>query len=128
MRAAGVPGRRVAPPILAVGFVAMLVTAAASLWLTPWSIGERYRVMARLTASQLTADVQPRVFAEQFPNQILYVADVNNPGSGPVSEWKHVFLADITPVDKRQVGTDRARRYSADHAGAGSPRGGRSLR
>ncbi len=104
MRAAGVPGRRVAPPILAVGFVAMLVTAAASLWLTPWSIGERYRVMARLTASQLTADVQPRVFAEQFPNQILYVADVNNPGSGPVSEWKHVFLADITPVDKRQVG------------------------
>src|SRR5579883_2130408 len=58
MRAAGVPGRRVAPPILAVGFVAMLVTAASSLWLTPWSIGERYRVARQLTATQLTADVQ----------------------------------------------------------------------
>ena len=80
MRAAGVPGRRVAPPILTVGFLAMLVTAAASLWLTPWSVGERFRVAARLTASQLTADVQPRVFAEQFPDQILYTADVKQPG------------------------------------------------
>ncbi len=33
MRAAGVPGRRTAPPILTVGFLAMLVTGAASLWL-----------------------------------------------------------------------------------------------
>jgi LPS export ABC transporter permease LptG/LPS export ABC transporter permease LptF len=108
MRAAGVPGRRVASPILTVGFVAMLVTAAASLWLTPWSIGERFKVAARLTASQLTADVQPRVFAEQFPNQILYTADVSNPGNGPVSQWKHVFLADMTPLDKRKAGqTDR---------------------
>ncbi len=109
MRAAGVPGRRVASPILTVGFVAMLVTAAASLWLTPWSIGERFKVAARLTASQLTADVLPRVFAEQFPNQILYTADVSNPGNGPVSQWKHVFLADMTPLDKkRKAGqTDR---------------------
>ena len=108
MRAAGVPGRRVVPAILAVGFLAMLVTAAASLWLTPWSIGERYRVAARLTASQLTADVQPRVFAEQFPNEILYTADVNDPAGGPVSQWKRVFLADVTPLEKRAVGqTDR---------------------
>jgi LPS export ABC transporter permease LptG/LPS export ABC transporter permease LptF len=104
MRAAGVPGRRVAPPILTVGFFAMLVTAAASLWLTPWSIGERFRVAAHLTASQLTADVLPRVFAEQFPNQILYTTDVSNPGGGPVSQWKHVFMADITPPEKRQAG------------------------
>lgn len=108
IRAAGVPGRRIAPPILTVGFLAMLVTAASSLWLTPWSIGEQNRVAKQLTASQLTADVQPRVFAEQFPNQILYVADVNNPGGGPVSRWKDVFLADVTPVEDREAGqTDR---------------------
>ena len=74
MRAAGVPSRRVVPPILTFGFLAMLVAAAASLWLTPWSIRERYRVQNQLIASQLTADVQPRVFAEQFPNSILYVS------------------------------------------------------
>lgn len=108
MRAAGVPGRRVAPPILMVGFLAMLVTGAASLWLTPWSIGERYGVMAKLTASQLTADVQPRMFAEQFPDQILYVGDVINPGGGAVSLWKRVMIVDITPIEKREAGqTDR---------------------
>src|SRR5579871_2899367 len=42
MRAAGVPGRRVAPPILAFGFLAMCAAAASSLWLTPWSIRESY--------------------------------------------------------------------------------------
>ena len=104
MRAAGIPGRRVAPPILTVGFAAMLITAAASLWLTPWSIGERERVAKALTATQLTADVQPRVFAEQFPDEILYVADVNNPGGGPVSRWRRVFLADVTPLEKREAG------------------------
>jgi LPS export ABC transporter permease LptG/LPS export ABC transporter permease LptF len=108
MRAAGVPGRRVAPPILTVGVLAMLVTGAASLWLTPWSIGERYRVAAHLSANQLTSDVQPRVFAEQFPDTILYAGDVNAPGGGPVSQWKRVFIADITPPEKRAVGhTDR---------------------
>ena len=104
MRAAGIPGRRAAPPILMVGFLAMLITAAASLWLTPWSIGERYRVANQLAASELTADVQPRFFAEQFPNRILYVADVSNPGGGRVSRWTHVFVADVTPVENRGPG------------------------
>src|SRR5216683_7968202 len=48
MRAAGVPGRRVVPPILTLGLAAMCVTAAASLWLAPWSIRERYRVLNQL--------------------------------------------------------------------------------
>ena len=78
MRAAGVPGRRVVPAILAFGFLAMLVAAAASLWLTPWSIREFYRVENSVIAHQLTADIQPRVFEEQFPNTILYVTDITS--------------------------------------------------
>src|SRR6202140_3500063 len=35
MRAAGVPGRRVAPPILSFGFLALWIAAPASLWVTP---------------------------------------------------------------------------------------------
>src|ERR1700744_6271852 len=38
MRAAGVSGRRVVPAIFTFGFLAMWVSGAASLWLTPWSI------------------------------------------------------------------------------------------
>src|SRR3984893_4518438 len=44
MRAAGVSGRRVSPPILAFDFLMTLVTATASLWLTPWAIRERFKI------------------------------------------------------------------------------------
>ncbi len=57
-----------------------------------------------MAASQLTADVQPRVFAEQFPDTLLYVQDVSNPGGGAVSRWTHVILADVTPVENRKPG------------------------
>src|SRR6201993_3282071 len=60
MRAAGVPGRRVAWPILFFGCVAMVLAAAASCWLTPWAIRERYRIENQLIAGGLTSDVQPR--------------------------------------------------------------------
>ncbi len=100
MRASGVPGRRVAPPILTFGILAMCLAAAASLWLTPWSIRERYRVENLLIAGQLTADIQPRVFEEQFPNTILYVNDVTAGGA----RWRKVFLADVTPPESRAAG------------------------
>jgi len=102
MRAAGVSGRRVAPPILTLAAVALCVTAAASLWLTPWAIRERYRGLNQLISGQLTAEVQPGVFQEQFPNSILYVAGV---APGGTAHWRRVFLADVTPPDKLPVGS-----------------------
>jgi LPS export ABC transporter permease LptF/LPS export ABC transporter permease LptG len=104
MRAAGVPGRRVVPAIFTFGLLAMLLTASASLWLTPWSIRELYRVENQVAARQLTADVQPRIFEEQFPNTILYINDVI---TGPTPQWKRIVLFDITPPDQRKPGTER---------------------
>ena len=101
MRAAGVPARRVVWPILFFGCVAMLLAAASSCWLTPWSIRERYRIENQLIAGGLTSDVQPRVFEEQFPNSILYVTDVT---TGVTGRWKKIFLADITPQEDRTAG------------------------
>jgi len=49
----------------------------------------------------LTAEIQPRVFEEQFPNTILYVGDVK---PGPVVVWRNVFLADLTPPEQRSIG------------------------
>ena len=101
MRAAGVPGRRVAPPILFFGCVAVLIAAASSCWLTPWAIRERYRVENQLISGGLTAEVQPRVFEEQFPNSILYVTDVT---TGVTGHWRKIFLADVTPEENRPAG------------------------
>src|ERR1700676_2788160 len=102
MRAAGVPGRSGAPPILLFGGAAMLIAAASSLWLTPWTIRERFRIENVLIGNGLTSDVQPRVFEERFPNSILYVSDVT---TGVTGLWKRIFLADITPPEERPPGS-----------------------
>jgi len=99
MRAAGVPSRKVIAPVLAFATLAMLVTATASLWLTPYSTWRTYKILNQLVAAELTAEVQPRVFEEQFPNRILYVGDVI---PGALTRWRNVFIADITPPEERK--------------------------
>ena len=101
MRAAGVSSRAVIPPVLTFALLATIVTGAASLWLTPRAIRQSVAILNKLEAEQLTADIQPRVFEEQFPNHILYVGDVQ---PGPVAVWKNVFLADLTPPEERTIG------------------------
>ena len=101
MRAAGVPSRIVMPPIVLFATLATLLAASMSLWLTPKAYRGTVKVSNRLLAAQLTADVQPRVFNEQFPNKVLYVADVKS-GNQKYSIWRDVFMADITPPEQRQ--------------------------
>jgi LPS export ABC transporter permease LptF/LPS export ABC transporter permease LptG len=101
MRAAGVSSRAVIPPVLTFALLATLLAGAASLWLTPRAIRRSIDIQKKLEAEQLTADIQPRVFEEQFPNTILYVGDVK---PGPVAVWKNVFLADLTPPEQRSIG------------------------
>lgn len=98
MRAAGVSSRKVVTPVLVFAFLGMLVTASASLWLTPYSISKTYRILNQLVAAELTAEVQPRIFEEQFPDRVLYVGDVI---PGPLTRWRNVFLADLRPPQER---------------------------
>src|ERR1700730_3244826 len=98
MRPAGVAGRRVAPPILAFGFLMMLVAAAAWRGRRPWATRERYKIQNQLISGQLTAEVQARVFQEQFPNSILYISDIP---SSVNTRWHRIFLFDITPSSDR---------------------------
>jgi LPS export ABC transporter permease LptG/LPS export ABC transporter permease LptF len=101
MRAAGIPSFRIIPPVIVFASLATILCIYAYVWLTPMSIRETARVAKRLIASSLTADVQPRVFDEQFPNTILYIGDIR---PGPVTEWRHIFLADLTPPEQRTQG------------------------
>jgi LPS export ABC transporter permease LptG/LPS export ABC transporter permease LptF len=96
MRAAGVPSRKVIAPVLTFALLATVVTAAASLWLTPYSTWRTYKILNQLVAAELTAEVQPRVFEEQFPNRIVYVSEVI---PGTLTRWRNVFIADLTPPD-----------------------------
>ncbi|MCP5115489.1 MAG: YjgP/YjgQ family permease, partial [bacterium] len=101
MRAAGLPTRRILYPVLTFALLAMSIASAATLWLTPLSIRETYRVLNKLLAEQLTAEIQPRVFEESFPNTVLYVQDVV---SGQAVQWRNVFIADLRPPEERSSG------------------------
>ncbi len=99
LRAAGVPSRRVARPVAAFAILATLFTAYCTLSLTPWCQAKLTKIANKIASSQLTSDIQPRIFDETFPNTILYVSDVL-PGQ-PV-HWRGIFMADTTPGDQRK--------------------------
>ena len=102
MRAAGVPGKRVVAPVMAYAILAMLAAAFCSLYLQPFALREQYKIRNQGIAQQLTAEIQPRVFQEQFSRQnlILYVRDVA-PSASTIAEWKDVFIADSSPAEER---------------------------
>lgn len=99
LRASGVPSRVLLRPVLLFGFVGTALTAGCSMWLTPMATRQFYRNLNKIAAAELTAEIQPRVFEEQFPNKIIYVGDMI---AGPVVRWRHVFLADVTPAEQRK--------------------------
>jgi LPS export ABC transporter permease LptG/LPS export ABC transporter permease LptF len=101
LRAAGCSSRKVLLPVMLFATIAMAVSGAMTLRLTPLSIRVSKDVMDRLFASQVSADIQPRVFDEDFPNTILYVGDVR---PGELVVWRNVFLADLTPPEQRTGG------------------------
>ncbi len=104
MRAAGVASRIVIVPVLLFALLATAVAGVAALWLTPVALRASIKVMNHLVAAQLTADVQARIFDEQFPSTILYVGDVRTTNQN-FAIWRNVFLADVSPPEQRQTGT-----------------------
>jgi len=54
-------------------------------------------------ASQASYEIQPRVFDEDFKNTVLYVQNVIS-GTG-ASNWKQVFMADITDPNAPRITT-----------------------
>jgi LPS export ABC transporter permease LptG/LPS export ABC transporter permease LptF len=104
MRAAGVSSRKVIAPVLTFALIGMGLASWASLRLTPYSYRESARIVGELAASRSSADVQPRVFIEDFPNTILYVDAVKPGPPGAPVLWERVFIADITKPEERKKG------------------------
>lgn len=104
MRAAGVSSRKVIAPVLVFALLGMGLSAWASLRLTPYAYRETARIVNGLMANRLSAEIQPRVFDEDFPNKILYVANVKPSPPGSPVPWEKVFIADVTPPAERKKG------------------------
>lgn len=101
MRAAGVSSSKVIAPVLFFASLGVALAAYASLILTPKAEIEVTRIMNEIKATQLSAEIEPRIFDEDFPNHIVYIGDMK---PGPVVLWKRVFIADVTPPAQRTTG------------------------
>ncbi len=74
--------------------VAWLLALGNSVYLAPRSLAALGQIQDRLKSSQVSFEVQPRVFYEGFPKTVLYVQDVKSMSGGAL--WKGVFLADLS--------------------------------
>lgn len=98
LRASGISSASVARPVLLLAFLAMVITAMASLWLTPLSLHLETLAARNFAAAQLTGNIESRIFDEKFPKTILYVGDVEN--TGKQVTWHQVFIADTTSKEE----------------------------
>jgi len=87
--------------VLAIFVVAAWLLALGNgLYLAPYSLASLGHLEDQLKGSQVSFEVQPRVFYEGFPKIVLYVQDVHTAQGAAI--WKGVFLADISdPANPR---------------------------
>ncbi len=91
-RAAGLNVNTYVWPVVGFALAGVALSAFTSIYLAPRAVREFVRIQNRLAASQVSAQIQPRVFEEDFPNLVVYVNDVRGDGN----DWRGVFLADLS--------------------------------
>jgi LPS export ABC transporter permease LptF/LPS export ABC transporter permease LptG len=90
LSALGIGRRRILVPVGVLATTGAIVTLAMTLWWAPLALKTLRSLEAELTASQINFAVQPRVFDERFPHEVLYVNDISASGT----QWRGVFLAE----------------------------------
>jgi LPS export ABC transporter permease LptF/LPS export ABC transporter permease LptG len=80
---------------------AWLLALGNSVYLAPRSQDALVRLQDKLKGSQVSFEIQPRVFYEGFPKTVLYVHDVKSAQGAAI--WKGVFIADISNASAPRV-------------------------
>src|SRR5208337_4899248 len=90
LTALGISRRRILWPVGVLAVIGAALTLLMTLWFAPLAIRTFRRIESDLIASQISFQVQPRVFDERFPHMVLYINDVSASGT----RWNGVFLAE----------------------------------
>ncbi|HET6180658.1 MAG TPA: LPS export ABC transporter permease LptF [Candidatus Sulfotelmatobacter sp.] len=80
---------------------AWLLALGNGLYIAPRSLAALGHLEDRLKGSQVSFEIQPRVFYEGFPKYVLYVQDVKSAQGAAV--WKGVFMADLTDATNPRI-------------------------
>lgn len=90
LTALGIGRRRILLPVGVLAAAGALLTLAMTAWLGPAALRTFSATKAELISTQISFQVQPRVFDERFPGKVLYVNDVTASGT----QWHGIFLAE----------------------------------
>ena len=90
LTALGIGRQRILLPVGVLALAGALATMVMTLWLGPAALRTFRTLEANLISSQVSFQVQPRVFDERFPRLVLYINDVSASGT----QWHGVFLAE----------------------------------
>jgi len=80
---------------------AWLLALGNGLYVAPRSQAALGHLEDRLKGSQVSFEVQPRVFYEGFPKYVVYVQDVKSAQGAAV--WKGVFMADLNDATNPKI-------------------------
>jgi len=80
---------------------AWVLALGNGIYIAPRSQAALAHLEERLKGSQVSFEVQPRVFYEGFPKYVLYVQDVKSAQGAAV--WRGVFLADLTDATNPKI-------------------------
>lgn len=94
LRASGIGAWRFVAIVSIFATGALAVSLINNVFIAPRSAAALARLQNSLKSSQISFEIQPRVFYEDLKGYVLYVQDVQ-PASG-AAIWRNVFLADIS--------------------------------
>ena len=80
---------------------AWLMAMANGLYISPRAQAALGHLEDRLKGSQVSFEIQPRVFYEGFPKIVIYVQDVKSAQGAAV--WKGVFMADLSDASNPKI-------------------------
>ena len=80
---------------------AWLLALGNGIYIAPRSQAALAHLEDRLKGSQVSFEIQPRVFYEGFPKYVLYVQDVKSAQGAAV--WKGVFMADLSEASNPRI-------------------------
>jgi len=107
MRASGMGVWSFVRVVGVVAIVAWGISFANSMFFAPRATAAMLDLEKSLANAQVSAEVQPRVFYEDFRNYVLYVQDVR--AASGAANWRGIFLADVSDPDAPKITTaDRA--------------------
>jgi len=103
IQACGVPLRRVARPLVLTGAAVCVADLVMTLGLMPRANAELSDITRRIALSAANAAIEQRVFAEDFPGQLLYVDKIDR----HTGRWHGILLFDSSnPLQESLVTAD----------------------